>query len=369
MRGRFLLYAISPILYNVGIIIGILVLYPTFGIAGLSWGVVIGAFMHLIIQLPFLVEHKILPNITFKIDWVLIKNIVKVSVPRTIALSINSITGLVLASFASLIGEGSIAVYALAFNLQSVPLSIIGASYSSAAFPALSKLFAKGDMDGFINEVVTVSKYVIFWGISASVLFVLLREEIVQTILGTGSFGLTDVARAAVVLSAFAISIVPQSLTTVFMRVFYAKGETARPLMLNIFSAVATVGFAYYGYKYMAWSGVVSLAIAYSLGSFINMFLHVYSLRSDNVLFTKGFIWTTIQTSLAWLFGGIAICVTRAQIQFVFDQGTTLSVFLQGLSLGVIAMLISGITLYLLKNDELLHISEAFKKRLASFKQ
>jgi hypothetical protein len=80
-------------------------------------------------------------------------------------------------------------------------------------------------------------------------------------------------------------------------------------------------------------------------------------------------MWTTIQTLLAWLFGGIAICVTRAQIQSVFDQGTTLSVFLQGLSLGVIAILIAGITLYLLKNDELLHILEAIKKRLASFKQ
>jgi len=83
---RFFVYAISPVLYNIGIIIGIVVFYPIFGLAGLAYGVVVGALLHLIIQLPVLVKNKFVPHFTFAIDWGEIKSVLLISLPRTLTL-------------------------------------------------------------------------------------------------------------------------------------------------------------------------------------------------------------------------------------------------------------------------------------------
>ena len=142
IKGRFVLYAASPLLYNLGIIIGILALYPTFGIAVLGWGVVLGAILHLLLQVPFIAREGLMPRITFRLSFDRVKRVVLVSFPRTLTLASNQIVLLVLVSFASLLSVGSISVFQFALNLQSVPLAIIGISYSVAAFPTLARFFA-----------------------------------------------------------------------------------------------------------------------------------------------------------------------------------------------------------------------------------
>jgi putative peptidoglycan lipid II flippase len=141
MRHRFLVYAASPVVYNLGIIAGVLLLYPFFGIAGLAIGVAVGAFLHMAIQLPFLASEGMTPRFTFRFDWKSIRRICYTSLPRTITLSANEFAEFILISFASLLSVGSISVFNFAFNLQSVPLALIGASYSSAVFPTLSRLY------------------------------------------------------------------------------------------------------------------------------------------------------------------------------------------------------------------------------------
>jgi len=141
---RFILYALSPLLYNVSIIGGLLFLYPLFGISGLGIGVVIGAFLHMFIQIPYLFGSNLMPRLTVSINFSDVKRVILLSLPRTLALSSTQITFLFLIAFASLMIPGSITIFSLSFNLQSVPLVIIGASYSVAAFPTLAKLFTGG---------------------------------------------------------------------------------------------------------------------------------------------------------------------------------------------------------------------------------
>ena len=128
MNHRFLVYAASQVVYNLGIIAGVLFAYPIFGITSLAVGVAVGAFLHMAIQIPFMFHKGLLPRFTLLVDWKDIKKIILTSLPRTVTLSANQIASFFLVSLASLMSVGSISIFNFAFNLQSVPLTIIGAS-------------------------------------------------------------------------------------------------------------------------------------------------------------------------------------------------------------------------------------------------
>ncbi len=188
MNHRFILYALSPLLYNAGIIFGIIFLYQPLGLVGLVWGVVLGALGHLLVQVPFVFRSRFAFSLVYKIKWKLVRGILAVSIPRAFTLSINQIVLLVLIGLATSMAEGSVSVFQFAFNLQSVPLAIIGMSYSVAAFPTLSNLFAKQDQSGFNLQLLTALRHIIFWSIPVIGLVVVLRAQIVRVLLGSGEF-------------------------------------------------------------------------------------------------------------------------------------------------------------------------------------
>jgi putative peptidoglycan lipid II flippase len=144
LRHRFVLYSVSPLLYNLGIIFGIVALYPLLGAAGLAWGVVLGAALHMLVQLPYFVREPASARLPWRAALRQLGQVLALSVPRTLSLAATQVSLLVLTAFASLLSAGSISVFTFAWNLQAVPLTIIGVSYSVAAFPTLSRLFAGG---------------------------------------------------------------------------------------------------------------------------------------------------------------------------------------------------------------------------------
>ena len=239
-KNKFYVYALSPLLYNIGIIIGILFYYPLWGISGLAVGVITGAFLHLIIQLPSIYRLNFIPQFTHKININKIKDIVKLSLPRTLAVSSSSIAVLILFSIASYLKEGSIAIFNFAFALQSIPLTIIGVSYTTAAFPLLSKISINKKSE-FMRQIGITARHILFWTIFAMVLLFVLRAQIVRTVLGSGEFTWIDTRLTAACLAIFAISIPAQSLVLFFIRGYYAAGITKRPVLINIFSSIFTV--------------------------------------------------------------------------------------------------------------------------------
>ncbi len=160
---RFYLYALSPLVYNLGIIVGILFFYPRWGLPGIAAGVILGGVFHAAVQLPLLRETHVFPRLTGSVDWVEIRKIVRLSFPRTLALGFSQLSLAVLVAIASYMQKGSIAIFNFSFNLFSVPLSLVGASYSVAAFPTLSRLFADGERDRFIAQVTTALRHILFF--------------------------------------------------------------------------------------------------------------------------------------------------------------------------------------------------------------
>jgi putative peptidoglycan lipid II flippase len=135
VHRRFVLFALSPVLYNVGIIFGTLVLYPLWGLPGIGVGVIIGAVAYLAVNIPVVIAAGVFPRFTMP-TFALMKGVVRDSVPRSLALGMGSVTALILTVLAARLGHGAVSVFTLASNLEAVPLGLI--SCTRSPLPALS---------------------------------------------------------------------------------------------------------------------------------------------------------------------------------------------------------------------------------------
>lgn len=381
--NRFLIYALSPLLYNLGIIAGTIFFYPVWGIAGLGWGVVAGALGHLAIQLPFVLWKRLFPKLTFKVNFASVKKVVFHSLPRTITLSANQIATFVLVALASVMSKGSIAVFNLAFNLQSFPLAIVGVSYSSAAFPALSRLFSSGNREKFVEQVVVSARHIIFWSVPIMVLFVVLRAQIVRTVLGAGNFSWTDTRLTAAALALFTLSVVPQALIMLFVRAYYSSGNTKKPLVINLLSSAFIIACGYGGivlyemfpvFRYfiesllkvpdVPGSVVLVLPFAYSAGVIINTALHWYVFEKEFKNFSNTVMSTLFQSLSASIIMGYAAYLSLNIFDDVFNLDTLPGIFLQGLCSGVIGIIVGVVVLKLLKSRELSEVWATLHRKI-----
>jgi putative peptidoglycan lipid II flippase len=375
MHKRFLVYALSPIIYNVGIIIGIVFLYPIFGLNGMIIGVVLGAFLHMLIQIPFILDKGILPHLKVKIDWKSIRNVMFISLPRTITLSSNQLASFFLIALASLMSGGSISVFNLAFNLQSVPLTIVGVSYSSAVFPTLSRFFVEKKRSDFLKQMIDSSRHIVFWSIPITILFIVLRAQIVRTIYGAGQFDWSDTRMTAATLAIFTVSVIGQSLILLFVRAYYAEGRTRKPLIANISSGILIVALGYgltkafYTYPVFAYfledllkvsgqvgSSILVLPLAYSIGIMVNTYVHWHMFERDYPGFTKPVMVTLLQSFAASVIMGYVTFLSLRFFNIFFPLTRAWNVFFQGFFAGIVGIFIGIIVLILLKNREVVEV-------------
>ncbi|NQV93443.1 hypothetical protein HQ403_03015 [Candidatus Kaiserbacteria bacterium] len=373
--GRFILYGIAPLLYNAGIIFGVLFFYPRFGIMGLGYGVVMGALLHVGIQLPFITTRNFLSKITINFNIQELKEIVLLSLPRTLALSAQHIALLVLIGFASVMVEGSITVFSLSFNLQAVPLSIIGASYSVAAFPTLARLFSNGNRSEFIDHVLVAARHIVFWSTPIIVLFIVLRAQIVRVVLGSGAFDWSDTRLTAALFALFVTSLLAQGLTLLFVRGYYASGRTRIPLLVNVCSASLIIVLAYifvtlfhsvpiwqyffetlFRVEGIPGTDVLMLPLAFSIGMIINAGIFWFLFQRDTHEFTRPILRVFFEVLSASVIMGFVTHQFLDLFDNVFDINTFWGIFAQGFFSGTLGI-IAGITLLaLLGNPEIKEI-------------
>lgn len=380
---NFLIFSLSPIFYNLGILFGVIFLYPQMGVYGLGVGVIIGAIMHFLVQVPVVIRHKFFPHFIFKIKWREILQVVKLSAPRTLTLSCNSLAFIFLIAMASTLKSGSISLFTFAYNLQSVPVGIIGISYAVAAFPILVKSFSMKDMDNFIGQIILAARQIIFWSLPIIALFIVLRAQIVRVILGSDTFTWTDTRLTAASVALFAVSLASQGLVLLFVRGYYAAGNTKKPLFINVFSSIMVIVFAqilifiFRNYpnvlsqleiilRVKGVSGTIMLALplAYAMGSLMNFFLiwAVFKkdfLHSNKINLSKTFIQSAVSAItmglVAYLFLGI--------FDNVFDINTGRGIFFQGFISGILGITSGVFVLTIFKNKEFFDLTKALKNK------
>jgi len=381
--GRFALYAIGPLLYNAGIIVGAYALYPSIGVLGLGYGVLIGAVMHLAIQIPFAVENGFLALRSLKPALFEALLVMRLSLPRTLAITSHHVALFILLILAARLSEGSVAVFTFAMNLQAVPLAMIGASYSVAAFPTLARLFASGEQKQFLDNFSAAMRHIIFWSAPITVFVIVLRAQIVRVVLGSGAFDWTDTRLTAAALALFIIGLTAESLVLLFSRGYYAAGKTRIPFIIGTLSAVLTVVLAILFLGYMQEStlfgewlaralrvtdiegvSVIVLPLAHSIGIIAQFLLLFFLFRK-----TVGKISIRLGRMLADI--GMASVVsggvTYGLLQYlntIFDINTFSGIFSQGVLAGLSGVLAYIAVLLLLNNRE---ITEAYRALRSKF--
>lgn len=383
INRRFFVYAISPVVYNIGIICGIIFLYPIFGLSGLGLGVILGAFLHFAIQIPFVFSQGMLPKLRWPLNFKLISRVVYTSLPRTITVSSNELAELFLISFASFFVQGSISIFNFSFNLQSVPFSIIGVSYSLAAFPTLTRFFTNGDRDKFLDQMVQSAKHIIFWSVPISVLFIILRAQVVRVILGAGRFNWDDTRLTAAALAIFTISLVAQNLVALFVRSYYSQGKTKTPLFMNVLSAIFIIVSSYYLsfifqksilfknfieilFKVSDVPGtvVLMLPLGFSLGVLLNLIIHWWGFGRHFPDFSSQVLRVLFEVSGASIIMGYISHIFLDIFDDMFDINTLFGIFTQGFLSGVIGIFGALIVLYLLDNKELKEVWQTLHKKI-----
>ena len=200
---------------------------------------------------------------------------VELSFPRTLTLSIGQITQLFLVAIAATLATGSISVFALAYNLQSVPLMVIGASYSVAAFPTLARVFANGETGAFVAQVAAATRHVLFWTLPATALMVVLRAHVVRVTLGSGAFDWTDTRLTAAAFAVLAFALAAQAVSLLLIRAFYASGRSRIPLIVTVGSGICVLAVAY---------TLTTLRAQSSIGLFVESLLRVEDVAGVSVL-------------------------------------------------------------------------------------
>lgn len=384
LSGRFFVYALSPVLYNGGIIAGIVLLYPRWGLAGMGWGVVIGALLHMLIQVPTVFREGLLPRPTLSFDWRSLWSVIIVSLPRTTTLALNQLVMLALLGFSSTLAAGSVTVFTFASNLYMAPLTLIGVSYSVAAFPVLSRLFSSGDKEAFFDHILLALRSIIFWSLPTLAVCIVLRAHIVRVLLGSGQFDWSDTRLTAAVFALFLISLAAHGTVLLFVRAYYASGKTARPLLVTLGSSTLTICLValcvYISGKFptlryfvedllrindVPGTSIVMVAFAYSLGLMVDASIFWTLFRRDfGGHIPRQVVKTIFHAGAASIFAGSAAYMVLRATESVFDLSKTFDVFLQGAVAGVVALVVWTGILLILKNPEFAELLETLRARL-----
>ena len=274
----FLVYSLAPIFYNLGIIGGILFLSPIFGLRGLAFGVILGAFLHLIVQVLASFWCGFKPKFSFNFRRPGLKKIFKLMLPRTISSAAHHLNLIVITAIASTLTIGAIRVFNFANNLQGVALGLVGIPFATAVFPALSRHFAANKKKEYFKQFSSTFSHILYLILPLSILTFLLRAQIVRIILGTsilngGLFDWWDTRLTAASLGIFSFSLFAASLVPFLARAFFSLHNTKTPVKIALFSMALNVVLSFYLVRVLA-----------SFSFFRNMLVSFLNLRGvENV--------------------------------------------------------------------------------------
>src|SRR3989344_1023902 len=378
VHRRFMLFALSPVLYNLGIILGTVVLYPLWGLPGIGAGVIIGAIAYLAVNIPVVREAGVMPRLCVP-TRALMTSIVRDSIPRSLALGMGSVTALILTAFASRIETGSVSVFTLASNLEAVPLGLIGASYAVAAFPALSEASAIERREEFTRILSASARHVILWSIVALGLIAVLRAHLVRVILGTGAFDWNATRLTAALLVILAVGLVAQGLILLFSRALYAARQSWRPFLYQlaggaltvflaaVFLALPATGFpaslaAYLKVADVHGTAILLLALAATLGQIFLVLLSLFALRSVVPGLGRTLLRPCVDGCIGAVAGGIAVYATLVLEGGIAPLTTLASVFIEGFVAGIVGLIAAALALYLVENEEFRIVTNSLGK-------
>lgn len=325
----FLMPAFAPVVYNVGIIAGIVFFAKTFGLLAPVIGVIIGAFLFFLVQIPPLLVLRYRHKFSLDATSDGVKEVGKLMAPRTFGLAISQIDTNADLILASLLGSKMVTIFNFAQHLQQLPIGLFGATIAQAALPSLSRTSAKDDGGQFIKQLSQAMHQILFFTLPISVFFIILRIPITRLVFGSYDFDWDATVLTGYTLSAFSISLFAQSIIQVLARGFYAMYDSKTPVIVGIIGILSNTILSVV-FVVLLKQPVWSLGISTSLASIIQAAILYFILykRVGHFSFTDTIAIPFKITAASAITGIICFVLYRLFDRLVFDTTRTINVFL-----------------------------------------
>lgn len=340
---RFLIPALASVFYNLGIIISIIFLAPVAGIYAPAVGMVLGALLHLIIQLPLALSlgFKFRLSLDFKNRDV--AQTLSLMWPRSVSLALLRISDVINIALASIATVGSIVAFNFAQVLQLVPISLLAGSIAQAALPPLSQKFNAKKADQFKKLFIQSFHQILFLVLPAAAILAILRIPAVRLVFGAREFPWEITVLTGRTLIAFSAGIAAQAIALLLTRSFYAVRDSATPVKITIFSVGLNITLSLIFILGLKLS-IVWLAFAYSIGNLTNAILLFYFLDKKVGFDKKELFMPVAKMLFISLVTAIALYIPMKLLdQLVFDTTRTVGLIL----LTGVASLV-GLSVYIL---------------------
>lgn len=358
---KFFSFSLAASFYNIGIIFGIVVLYPRFGLDALAWGVLLGAILHLLVQLPESIKNGFRYRVVLKFNSDL-KRILLLMLPRTLGLAAGQVNLIFTTMIASTLAVGSISVFNFANNLQSLPISLFAVSLAIAVFPTFTQAIQEKNKKLFSEHFSSSVRKILFILIPLSIFILILRAQIVRVILGTGAFSWEDTYYTAQTLGFFALSIFAQGLIPILARSFYAWEDTKTPMFVSFISIIVNISLSFILSKIL---GVTGLGLAFSVSSILNMvLLYILLHRKVQDLDDQKIFSSILKISIISLIAGLATYLGLQFLSIFVNMQTFFGIFIQGVVSGILGLLIYLILAIVFKLEEVSLVRKLLKKTL-----
>ncbi len=358
----FLWPALAPMMYSIGKILGVLLLSPFMGVYGLAVGVVAGALMHGLIQLPALLklpERKYTLTLGLRLPDV--REVARLMGPRVLGVAFVQLNFLINTRLASLMPLGSVTAIAVGFSLMMIPEAAVAQAIAIAALPSFSTQAAKGRLEDMRGSLASLMRGLLLLAVPASLGLILLRTPLVTIIYQRGAFDAGSTKMVAWALLWYAAGLVGHSVVEIVSRAFYALHDTKTPVFVGVAAMSLNVGFSFWFtslFERNGWMPHGGLALANSLATFLEMCALLYFMRRrlsglEGSKILDGF-------GKACLAGGVMalalwgwLVLTRAASVWITALG--------GMAVGIV---IYGLLIILLRVPEMQLIFETIKRRL-----
>jgi len=237
---RYFWYAVAPLLYNAGIIVGTVALSGRIGIYGPAVGAILGALIHLGSRFVGLRGSRLRIGWEWELRTPSVREFARLMAPKMVAQPVEPTVFLFFTNVASGLAAGSVTVVDYARNFAGAPVTLIGVAYAVAAFPTLSSAYAAQDRAGFLGLLRSTALSIAVLTVGAAIALAVLGELVIGTLIGGGRFDAHDVALTATVLSVFALSVPLESLAHLLSRAIYATHDT----LLQVLASLAGLGIS-----------------------------------------------------------------------------------------------------------------------------
>lgn len=358
---HFLTPALAPIIYNIFIILAALIFGDSLGVTGLVIGVLVGAVMYVVIQLPVLFRKGFRWRPTFDPNVPGLGSVLKALAPRLIGQAAVQINFIIITNLASS-DPSTVSAISYAFQVFILPNSIFAWSVAIVAFPQFSKQWATGNLTGFKNNLTISVREILFFAIPASLGLALLAVPIVRSLFELGSFDQESTRLVSYALALFSIGLVGYGITEICTRAFFAMQDTRTPVGIALFTIVLNVILCNILVNPLGYGG---LALSVALTNTLEMLLLVVFIRRRlGVIDPEGKVWIGLfKMMVAANVMATFLVVTVTLLREPLNNLSKLPlIFLTLFIIGVAAVIYAGVA-YLLKLEELQKALKRFLRR------